>query len=387
MSHPETRARGALCVALCVGLAIVQPVIAGGGPPLALSPLPTPFFSIDRASPTVDNVLIHADDILDKPGPTVQVSNVNLGLGGLGPPRDELDELSGFHHSVLPNSQFGLLFSVDRASVGAVPPDPGLVGIGRPFNVQQQAALHQAAGDLFMTAQLFNISGPVDPLTLALKNNTLVINQGDAGGVDFDLKPGLSPSTPIPPADPIDELDAVAMKEPAPFLGTDPGRIFFSVSRDSPSLGSPTLPGLPSGATVFIDNNTLAPGGQNTYAAPGNLGLQQADDIDGLIVLDNGDGVFQPGLDRVIFSLTPDSPTLGALGMGGADLFWSDGLGLNLYASAFQLGLLHTDNVDALDLLLTDDILASIVDHALFPEPATATLLLAGLALVRRSRR
>lgn len=346
--------------------------------PHANNPLPIPFFSIDRTSPSIGGPNnLHADDILRVPGPVQAVNNVNLGLGR---PGDELDELGAARDVAPAIPSFSLLFSVDRLSVGAVPPDPGVVSMGFPYNVQQQAVRNQAAGDLYMTTALFNLSGPL-PAPRATFNHTMVINQGDAGGVDFQLDPPNSPDDFV--SGPIDDLDGVGF---SPELRGAINQVFYSVSSDSPSLKQ--LPGaVPSGANIFFDQNTTIIGGEQLFASAAMLGLQAADDVDAFVVFDNGNGVFDNGIDTVLFSLRRNSPTLALLGRSAADVFKSSGgSSLTLLASAAQLGLADTDELDALDLLPCTDINACINERAIFPEPATALLIVAGIAALRRRR-
>lgn len=90
---------------------------------------------------------------------------------------------------------------------------------------------------------------------------------------------------------------------------------------------------------------------------PTALGLQPADDIDAFTVFDDGDHVFTPGIDQVVFSLTPDSPSLGG-SYSPADLFTSEGNGVfDVYTEAFDLGLAFADNLNMLDFALCDDVL------------------------------
>lgn len=366
---------GILAIAVVNGTS--RDAIAGTPPPLANNPLPTPLFTIDQASLSIGGP-IHADDVLQKPGPSVAIPNVGLGLGM---PGDELDGIS-FNRRAAAAGSFALLFGVDRETVGAVPPDPGLVGLGFPYNVQQQASLNQAAADMFMTTSLFTTTGPVPFAPRVTINNILVVNQGDAGGVDFDLQPAVPPSSFVPPG-PSENSDGYTYPTSS-LRGPAPADIYFSVSRNSPSLI--TLPGS-SGADVFFDSNPFAPGGEVLYANFNMLGLQPFDDIDDMIILDDGDNVFEPGLDQVLFSLTRDSPSLGALGVSPADVLTSSGFVVHVFAEAGGIGLLPTDNVDALELLQTDDIMSSIIDHAIFPEPTSMTLALLAAGLLAGRRR
>jgi len=333
--------------------------------PTAPQPLTMQYFSIDLASPTTGGGFAAAD-LLSAPGPTVGIAAANLGLGS---PNDELDGVSFDNASVSGSDTFVVIFSVDRSAVGAVAPDPGLVAAGRPFNVQQQAGLNQEAGDAFMSLLLFDRSGivppgpkPVRPAPAA--NNTQVVNQGDAGGVDYSLGPPVSPTYAVSPFASIDEVDAGAGTSPS---GAHPLRptsaIFFSLNSSSPSLA--TLPGTNSGADVYVDTNPANPGGQQLYAAPFMLGLQPDDDIDALTVFDDGDLVFEVGADQVIFSLSPESPSLSGDASPG-DLFTSQGGGVfTLYAAAGDLGLDTADNLDMMDYALCDDPLSCALDWAI----------------------
>lgn len=357
--------RGAVCACGLISAAALA------DQPHALQPLPTPYFTIDLASPSIGGVNnLHADDILQKPGPMVAIPNTGMNLGR---PGDELDGLSGSRSDVPTTQPFAILFSVDRATVGSVGPDPAIVAMGYPYNVQQQAGLGQAAGDLFMTTGVFDRSGPIAGFR-ALGNNTKVINQGDAGGIDFQLDPDISPDDPAVP--PIDELDGVAYFPPVSFR-TAPASLYFSVSNTSPSLAFlPPAPGGASGASIFFDANPMLGGGEVLYAFGNAMGLLPGDDIDAMIVFDQDtNGVFVPGVDQIIFSLSRNSPTVVNLGFSAADLFTWNGLGpRTVFAHAADLGLLASDDVDALELLVTNDITQSIHDHAIFrTAPACAT--------------
>ncbi len=111
-----------------------------------------------------------------------------------------------------------------------------------------------------------------------------------------------------------------------------------------------------------------APAGTLVYAAAAALGLNPAggDDIDALVVFDNGDFVFTPGIDTILFSLAPGSPTLLLIaGPGGAaatagDILMAGGLVgaspvLALAAEALGLqtlrsGFAQDDNLDAFSI-------------------------------------
>jgi plastocyanin len=338
----------------------------------AVDPLPTPHFTIDLASPTISGP-ITADSVLDKPGPLVTYPGANLGLGQ---PFDELDAISLSRADIPVGQTIMVLFGVDRATVGLVDPDPGLVAANRPFNVKHQAARHQAAADMFMALDPFNRFGPLftgDERVPSYFNNTLNLNQADMGGGDFDLSPEFSATVPIPPIMPIDDSDDFAYDPGTASLRAGPPvhPVFFTLKNGSPSL--PFLPGSTnSGADIFVDLQPQAPGGEMLYASAASLNLQQADDIDALVVFDNGDNQYGPPAagDQVLFSLARGSPSLAFFPGGSpADVFSSNGpfTPLNFFARANVLGLdAGLDNVDGLEVLATNDPDASRMDHALF---------------------
>jgi hypothetical protein len=354
--------------------------LAGGGPnPTARNPLSDPFFSIDLSSSEVTGGLVKAGDILIPFGPvgspTVVIPAFNHKLND---PLDELDALASIatfgsfdaERGVEPT--FALIFSVDRFAQGNVPPDPGLVAAGFPFNVFEQSNRRQAAGDAFIALTLFNRSGPVFSLLRAVDNNTLVFNHGDAGGIDYNIDPATaSPDTTLPPMTPISDADAsmgfgapVAMNAEGARGATGNLPFYFSVSQASPSL--PLLPGTNSGADVYVDDLPDQPIGERLYVPPGQLGLQHDDDINALIVFDDGDRIFEPLIDQVIFTLTSDSPTLGIVGLGPGDVFSSRGGGVfTLFAGAHRLGVRHADVVDMLDYVPCNDIMSCVQDWAI----------------------
>lgn len=321
-----------------VAAALASTAVSFAQEPTARRPLPAPWFSIDRVSPTTGTGIL-PDDVLLHPGPLVTVPANNLGLTLAN---DELDGLSEGNDTVLPLDTFVLLFGVSRNTVGAIPPDPTLVGLGLPFNVFDQASRGQAAGDLFMSLTLFDrASGPL-PLAFAIPNNTEVRNQGDAGGVGYSLFPPVAPTVTVPP--PIDAQDAGFV--PKPIALATVSRVYFSIDRVSPSRV--LLPPPASGATVYLDNNLAAAGGENVYAMPIMMGLLDNDEIDALLVFDDGDGFFNPPLDQILFSLAPGSPSL--LGNSPADVFTTQNFGVfNIFANAAVLGLLPSDDLTMLD--------------------------------------
>jgi hypothetical protein len=344
----------------------------------ANNPLIPPLFSIDPNSPEVAGGLLLPGDLLLPTGPNmpaVEIPAVNLGLLF---PADNVDGLALGATDVGLYDTFVAIFSVDREAVGAVPPDPNLAALGYPFNVQDQASKNQAASDAFMSLSLFDRFGPVAPIRGTSGrprgyNNTLVINGGDAGGVDFRLSPaGLSPSQLNPPSIPQSNLNGGGGTQTPPPLARsgEPravrqpyDRVFFSLAAGSPSL--PLLPGTGSGADIYIDTDPNTPAGQLLYVAPAVLGLLPTDDIDALIVFEDGVPGFASGADQILFSLAPDSPSL-AGGFGPGDVFSSEGFGVfELYSAADQLGLAFTDNLNMLDYVFCDHIPTCVYEWAI----------------------
>ncbi len=345
---------------------------AGEDDVTARNPLNPPLFSIDQLSPEVLDGPLHAADVLVPGEPNFPVVVIPAEGMFLLDGNDDLDALSFWPWEGCTTTEVVLIFSVDRGSVGEVPPDPVLVDMGYPFSVQDQAWKNQAAGDAFMSLLLFTRMGPIPPpgRPSHANNNTLVVNNGDAGGVHFGLSPqGESPADPQPPGTAQSDADAGAgTQPPAPGPGGrgGPAPVLFSLTADSPSLQ--VLPGTGSGADVYLDQQPHDPGeGEALYVGPGELGLVPGDDIDAMIVIDVAyDWQFNPGVDQIIFSLAPGSPSLYEGGYGPADLFTSSGNGMFApYCSAEQLGLAPTDNLNLLDYVVCDDVLSCVDEWAI----------------------
>lgn len=365
------------CVIVMV-VAIIWQAIASqpcpAQPAHAVNPLETPFYGIDRLSTSVSTAR-SARDILEKEGPHVAIPGAGMGLANLN---DELDDFSVNRNAVTFSDHFVILFSVDKASTGGALPDPFLSDNNRPFNVRDQAAKRQAHGDIFMSTETFTRLGP-DPFLGddppvphgSPSNQTLVKNQGDTGGVDLDLKKDIPPEVPTDTLDPSDEVDGISEKDASSSFALGvPGTaaIFYTLRNGSPSLV--TLPGTPpSGANVYFDINPFVPGTEQLYAPAAALGLQSGaagDDIDALVVFDNGDGVYQPALDQIMYSLTRGSPSLLGGQFSPADIFMrSNGVTMRL-ASFSRLGLAQTDNVDAIEIKVTTNVTQTLLNTAIF---------------------
>jgi hypothetical protein len=304
-------------IALAVGLTLSGSSLAA----------PTPYFSIDAASPSSFTLGLSPADILT-PGPVGGPPAVFLSEGLLGlTPGDDLDALDflavpfiGFPH-----------FSVDSASVGM----PGPL----PPDVASEAAAGQAAGDIYVSFFGF-------PPT-----NTLATNQAALG-----LLPAVPAGAPAAP--PVDNLDAL---EYAP-VGFIPmfGTVTFSLA-----AGSPTLAAIGAGPEDIL--LWTAPFAAPAVFLPGAaLGLGAGDDLDALVDIGGAPH----------FSLAPGSPTLGLLGASAADILFSPAGTPAIFMPAAAMGLAPGDNMDAL---------------AAIPEPEAYIQMLAGLGLLgwmgRRRRR
>jgi hypothetical protein len=366
--HVRPGIRAWLGLLVVIGSAAVP--VAVGRPPI--DPLPLPVYSFDAASPWIVSATgAAADGLLRGPNsPIVVITHPTLGANTLA---DDLDGISAANALVGMNDTFAVLFSVDRQTLGLLPPDQELLAAGIPFNVADQARRGQAAGDQFMSTQLFTRSGPL-PYTRATMNAVTVRNNFDEGGTDFMAQPSTSAQDNVSGARVAqDNVDAAARLQPldpnspnGPFVN-----VYFSLTAGSPSLA--TLPGgfPPSGANIYFNPQ---PGLASTmpYASFDALGLGQLDDIDAMIVFDtNQNGVYDAG-DQVIFTLTPNSPSLYTIPgtsqtARGADLFTAfPGQGPQLFAAAAMLGLgAPPDNIDALDLLPCTNGMACALLHGI----------------------
>ncbi len=341
------------------GMLVGMTAAVSAKPPL--QPLPPPFYSFDLASPTVQGGFVGADDILafGFPHPVIAVPASVLGLGL---PGDDLDALGGNDATLPPGQSVSLLFSVDRQTIGTADPDPGLLAAGIPFNAKDQAWREQAAGDRYMSLEVFAAPSFARAAGYRVANNTLVRNNYDEGGESFSAEPPTSAQDAGGGA-PQDNTDATGgAAAPAADGGTVFRNIYFSLTRQSPSLQ--VLPGhqFPSGANLFFNANDGARSTTQLYAAFFDLGLVQGDDIDALIALDVGlPGVFDAG-DRVVFSLDRTSPSRNTIDGhsttgAAADVFMVEfGSAPTTLAQAALLGLgAAPDSIDALDWFPCDD--------------------------------
>jgi hypothetical protein len=226
-----------------------------GGLPAAqavppVDPLPAPDYSFDASSPSVLDGFVSARDVLNVGFPYA-LSVLSGAALDLQSSLDDLDALSAGNAALLVDDLFVLLFSVTRESVGLAAPAPELVAAGVPYNMLDQAGRRHAAGDVFCTTELFTLLGNANaPDGGVRRNNFLVRNNFDEGGVDQAAYPPTSAQTMVPEGVPQDRVNALAQLSRLDTDGTI-ARLYFSLTATSPSLT--TLPGgsAPSGANVF----------------------------------------------------------------------------------------------------------------------------------------
>jgi len=335
---------------------------------------------------------------------------------------DNIDALSnGTNGST--NGSAVLLFSVDSASTGTLGNDvyysallsPSAAPFGgtTPANPGGGDPGNEAAGDIYassITPAFGAYPSVPTPIVAHTGKNRLFADE-----VTIGLQaPALNGSSGGAPEDELDgmELDGL-------------GPTFFSLSAGSPTilasagevdaheLGSipvaydvpfPPMPDHMAGETRTPDDVLV--GGSAAIYGPGHLmglirwednGHLFGDDIDALVVSDQTpdqfppfviptpNGILNPGIDTALFSLAPGSPTLSIFSPGlgrtfsAADVFLTAfGGGFVVYASAESLGLLPTDNIDALDIRI-GVLPPELGQFSAVPEPGTYALALSAV--------
>lgn len=347
-------------------LRVVAPMLGGAGP------TDVAFTGAIFGLPNFNNCVGHA------PGVPCGIDVDALSYG------DDL-ELNG-----LPGQPFMLLFSTDEYALG----HPALIG---PFDVRTESPVGDLSADTFGVYPL--PPAPVPPPPPAqprrqiylLDGNGLVSPTGavaPAAGLTEPNRPGFGlPGFPFDEGDNVDAFNV----GPPPNLVT--GAIYFSLDAGFPDLdfgyqnsNSGQLNGAPPSAVL-----TTAPGGGafTIYANPGELGLDAfLDDVDALILSENGIPGFQPSMlpydwvgsglhpgptsDMLLFSVRRGSALIGVIdsllglpiepgdilttplgGVGPPGIFFTaESLGLT---TERESGVGPGDDVDGADLRLIDD--------------------------------
>lgn len=287
-------------------------------------------FSLDPASPSLTGGLTPADVLL--PGPVLSISGGALGLqtdfpGGA---YDNINSLS-FNRP----SRFGpLFFSVDRVAVGL--PGTDVYRLAQP-------SVADAARNIFEALRPAGMAG-AGSNRLAISGDRLGLQSGFFG----------------------DALTDFNLDVPTQYL-------YFTLDAFSASITAQRRPN-----DILFSAGDMVSG---IFAkGVGNIGLNIDDEIDALVLVDRGTvGQLDPGVDQVLFSLSPFSPNTftytgmpylaGAPGQSSpGDVLYSNFDGnFTVFARAEELGLRADDNLTGLEVL---------------PEPPGWILLTLGLASV-----
>ena len=139
-----------------------------------------------------------------------------------------------------------------------------------------------------------------------------------------------------------DELDAFVAWDPS-FVdqnadGVPESPVYFSLDAASPSLAALGF----TAGDILRSSDAETP---SLYASHEQLGLQASDDVDGLCLVETGDGVYSAS-DALRFSLAPGSPTLAVIGASAGDIIRAGNPPVVAYSAA-TLGLRQTDDIDA----------------------------------------
>lgn len=268
------------------------------------------------------------------PGPVLEVPDFAYGL-------NNADENDGHSNGELdPNAPIAIYFSGDRASQGLP---------GTHYDAEETAL--QAAGDRYVTNGLAlappaavitggMCNGPTmigPPVVPIPSRNILSLNQDRYNEIP-SIRPGVINNRRI--LDNLDALELIPFDQDGDNIHDTP--VYFTVDRVSPSHpGMADILFSPPASPVF-----------NLFAFGAQMGLAQGDDLDAIAVWDmDQNGVADPGIDYVLFSLARGSSSLIAGGFSAADLFVSDFMGtFCLYLSANAIGMDYADNVDAVDV-------------------------------------
>lgn len=280
---------------------------------------------------------------IDVAGPAAIQFPPTTGAGGdLGiVPGDNISSLS-FGHDGSGDLRVILLFSVDPDAQGTA-------------DVFAQQSNRQAAGDVFATGMFDPFGAKEAPLVahqLNNRNSNLQVLDQELAGLEVAANKTLF----RPAQDLEDDLDALEVST----FGTGAG-VYFTLDQFSPTI----VGSRPDCAPIYSAADILLAGGAGAcpqiFRPHAALNLGRSDIVDAIALsVGNGD---------VLFSLDPDSPILAGSGFSAADVFLNS-FG-NVYASYDSLGLLFSDNLNALDTLRV-------------PEPSGLPLLALAVFMVSR---
>lgn len=350
-------------------------------------------FSVNQISPAVNVSGLQADDVFVSLGPLPApvLSPPAVGFNGAGV-NLEVDAFSFGR----PINHFGLnqaaVFSVDIGSRG-VAGSPAAVEFNAPNGSENSSDLY-----------------------LSTYNNTHTLFR-DGDGAATGVNPAVQalgvaePATFFPPVGPlpasgVGDVDAVDLRVNQLVPAMSPtGAVYFSVDQNTTASGV-YGPGR-SGADIFTALGTSGydtPPAVNTsptiYAAETMLGLGQitGNDLDALVVYDDGDGQFVQGQDIIVFSLAAGSPYLGTvdpvsgLAINEGDVL-IDGMSAQLLLGAVAPNAAVLHSAESLGLQTVRTHLVAGNDNLnaldLVPEPSVMGLILAAgvLGLAHRRRR
>lgn len=283
------------------------------------------------------------------------------------------DAVNGFSQRESVN-EFLLCFSVDTLSTGLAGLDP----VGKfpfaPYNVTDQATKGQAGGSAFLSTKAFDRRGMLGrPQSMRDRNNVLAINQSPTYPADFGLLSAFGPDADAT-GNPMDDVEGGGSKGAL----SSGGPLYFTVDNESASYNRNDI--IIDPTPLFPDN---AGGDERVFASAIDLGLGAMDDIDAMSVFDtDADGFFSDG-DQLLFSLTPVSPLLGAMGWSAADVltFSFGDAGVSRFALASDLGLDVGDNLNMLELVPLAGTAENTILQKIAPLPAPGAVALLGTVL------
>jgi len=186
-----------------------------------------------------------------------------------------------------------IYFSVDEHAVGSN-------GSTLFPSVRSEAlsGVREAAADVFVSLAL--PPGPLPPGATLPENVATIDGDGLASGSGAHYR-GVGLREPDPPGlppdagDNLDALDLSPLPAPTAFVYFSLDAAFVDPLLGIPNSGSAQANGVPAAAVL---KKQVSGGGFTFYALPNQLGLDlmgpNTDDLDALILSENGDGIFQP---------------------------------------------------------------------------------------------